>query len=370
MAEKTTTESTTSIMDAGENREQATPILECDDCAISQAPKTSKYAYKQLCGHINKECVFYNPNKEIKSYKLIFLISLLTVIGFALGYYIYSNYVYKSSFNKIVSYHSNYMDDLSRVTIPLFENIYPDSISMDSKIFIDRIDSELSELNTRYEKEASSIKALMEIQSTRIGNDFDRLMLWASILMIIFLVFSIYAMYKLDDMQNKGNESLGNIYKAHADVMADIKDFHKTYSELQTKYNNEVDAIKKDVSEKLAGITNDLETKHRDIETKFTEYEKKLDNDVKETSNKIVNNIKTDNEKQFKQIIEKYIEKLKNEFNTNKQQQKGLEKAASSVEEQLKSVSTPTETQNNSFVEPLAKNKDTDDVTSANSKTE
>lgn len=368
MAEETSIESTISTTDARENREQATPILEGDDCAISQAPKTSKYAYKQLCGHINKECVFYNPNKDIKSYKLIFLISLITVIGFALSYYIYSNYVYKSSFDKIVTYHSNYMDDLSRVTIPLFENIYPDSISMDSKIFIDRIDSELSELNTRYEKEASSIKALIEIQSTRIGNDFDRLMLWASILMIVFLVFSIYAMYKLDDMQNKGNESLGNIYKAHADVMADIKDFHKMYSELQTKCNKEVDAIKKDMSEKLVGITNDLETKHNDISTKFTKYEKKLDNYVKETSNKIVNNIKTDNEKQFEQIIEKYIEKLKNEFNTD-QQQKGLEKAASSVEEQLKSVSTPTEAHNNNSVEAFAKKKDSDDVTLVNSKT-
>lgn len=83
------------------------------------------------------------------------------------------------------------------------------------------------------------IRAMLQLQHSEIEEDFSNLMLWAAVLMVIFLVFSIYSMFKTDDLINQGRSSVDTIKKLYSmaeDSISKLDNMFETESaKLSTK---------------------------------------------------------------------------------------------------------------------------------------
>lgn len=218
----------------------------------------SESSKTKLCCHNHSECAYFTSDRAKVIHKWTFLGVIGTLLLIAVFYFAYSNYVYKSSFKSIIDGHKTYVTNLENTHYVPLENINTDSITADSKVIINAIVKEQQALTQIHKEEAASLDSLLEMHSQRMSDDFANLTLWASVLMIEFLVFSIYAMYKMDEMQNRGGESLSKIYDAYNRVMSEIKNIRKIQSDLEKNYSNQITSLQERSGAMLEKLKADI----------------------------------------------------------------------------------------------------------------
>ena len=128
----------------------------------------------------------------------------------------------------------------------------------------------------------AQIKEMLELQHEEIQEDFSSLMLWASVLMVIFLIFSIYSMYKVDDLVNQGRNSVTTIVELSAKAKSRIE---------------EVDNLFKTESQKLAKQSSDEIVKLKQAQSeRLKELDEITDKKIAESEGRIAEDIKKFNE--------------------------------------------------------------------------
>lgn len=130
------------------------------------------------------------------------------------------------------------------------------------------------------------IRAMLQLQHSEIEEDFSNLMLWAAVLMVVFLVFSIYSMFKTDDLINQGRSSVETIQGLYAKAAEKISSldslFQKESDKLSQESKRQIDELRDKANEKLTGFTDDVDKKISAAEKRINEdidkYNKKVDN--------------------------------------------------------------------------------------------
>jgi len=138
----------------------------------------------------------------------------------------------------------------------------------------------MKELNaTLSQKEISQIqmesKTLLDLEFTKIQNEYESLTLWAGILTVVFLIFSFYSLFKADDLVKQGREGLDklNIQKDEAiklnkqsrDESDNLKDRISNFQKdidglLKQKAIQEAEIVKmqSDIANQRTGLTENL----------------------------------------------------------------------------------------------------------------
>lgn len=259
---------------------------------------------EELC---KERCAYYTCDRIKVINKYTFLVAIAAILGFAILYFAYSNYVYRSSFQSIIDNHKIYVTKVEHAGYASLSGLNVDSITADSKAVLEALVAEQQALTQIHKEEASALDSLLEMHSQRIGSDFSNLMLWASVLMIVFLVFSIYSMYKMDEMQNRGNESLNKIYETRNAVMAKIDELKQMYQSKVSEIQNASELAIQSIQSK----TKELEIKIDGLSFTFSAESDKQ----KERYGKAISELSEAQQQQARTVIEEQMARVLENIN-------------------------------------------------------
>lgn len=129
------------------------------------------------------------------------------------------------------------------------------------------------------------IRAMLQLQHAEIEEDFSNLMLWAAVLMVVFLVFSIYSMFKTDNLINEGRSSVGTIKGLYSKAEEKISSLDTMFETESTKLAREsqkqIDELRDRASKKLSDFTIEVDKKlgaaEGRINADIAKYNKQVD---------------------------------------------------------------------------------------------
>lgn len=213
------------------------------------------------------------PNNMVTLKKHKWTIAFMIVVALSVGLYAGHYWLTKSRFedscNKICATHETLCKQL-----PLMTTI----AHKDSVVVIDANTLILIQSGN------AQIKNMLEVQHAEIQEDFSSLMLWASVLMVIFLVFSIYSMYRVDDLVNQSRSSVSTIIELSSKAksrIAEIDTLFKTESQkLATQSSSEIQRLQQEQTRLLG----ELEQK---VGEKISDSEKRIADDVKDFNERV-----------------------------------------------------------------------------------
>ncbi|MBD5224808.1 MAG: hypothetical protein HDS68_02430 [Bacteroidales bacterium] len=225
-----------------------------------------------------RTCAFATTDRSKVVHKWTFLAVLMALVGTAIFYFAFSNHIYRTTFNSIIAQHTDYISKLDSLNYcPCYESV--DNVNV---FYIENTCDEQSVFIKTYKEDVHAINSLLETHSQRMSKDFENLTLWASVLMIVFLVFSIYAMYKVDEMQNRGHESLNSIYNARDKVRVDI-------DRLNDVYNKKIEELERTSQRTVDDITARVERLSQMITAEQSKYEARLKEQEKDLNTQLAN---------------------------------------------------------------------------------
>lgn len=124
-------------------------------------------------------------------------------------------------------------------------------------------------------------RAMLQLQHSEIAEDFSNLMLWAAVLMVVFLVFSIYSMYKTDDLINQGRSSVGEIRGLVSNAKTEISKIEGESAKLTQESLRQIEELRNKANAKLAEFSDDVDKKidvaEERINAEIAKYNKQVD---------------------------------------------------------------------------------------------
>lgn len=129
------------------------------------------------------------------------------------------------------------------------------------------------------------IRAMLQLQHAEIEEDFSNLMLWAAVLMVVFLVFSIYAMYKTDDLIHQGYNSVERIQKLSSKAEDKISEIDKLFlaesenlaSQSQSQIKELGDKAKKELDQFANSVGQEIDNAEKRINANIENYNSQVD---------------------------------------------------------------------------------------------
>ena len=202
-----------------------------------------------------------NPAKEVNWWdRNGLIVSFFIAILVCGGIYLYAVYQQQNSFEKgvekIVSIYNNKIVKQNQDgRLPL---IIP-------------IQQQQQQEQERFHEE---IKALLEMQQSRIQDNFESFEIWAGILTIVFLVFSFFSLQKSEQMEQQSRESLRRIKSNMHDSESKLSQFDmqaesklstfetksgNSIRTFETDYKNHIESFKEKSTSALGGINAKME---------------------------------------------------------------------------------------------------------------
>lgn len=181
---------------------------------------------------------------------------------------------------------------------------------------------------------------LLELEFSKIQNEYEVLNLWCALLTVFFLVFSFFSIFKTNEMTKQGEDALVKLREVEREARNRSNNIDSKVAEAETaistrqqvllkqtdeqfakiikdqnKYSNEIndiyiDQIKKfeDVKSEMDRIKTDISNVNQNIGTLFSEKRKELDSyliEYKKNLNGTIQQILDSQQTQFLSKIEK-----------------------------------------------------------------
>lgn len=213
--------------------------------------------------------------KEKYKWSVSFIIIVTLAFGVFVGHYWLTKSHFEQSCKKICAAH----EELCRQLPSTKKIANKDSILVQNAML-------------KIESGNARIKEILELQHEEIQEDFSSLMLWASVLMVIFLIFSIYSMYKVDDLVNQGRRSVTTIVELSAAAKSRIEEvdnlFETESQKLARQSSEEIDKLKKAQSERLKELDEIIDIKITESERRIAEDIKKFNESIDDKSQSVL----------------------------------------------------------------------------------
>lgn len=213
--------------------------------------------------------------KNKYKWSVSFIVIVALAFGMFLGYYCLTKSNFEQSCKSICAAH----EELCRQLPSTIKIANQDSVLVQNTML-------------KIESGNAQIKEMLELQHGEIQEDFSSLMLWASVLMVIFLIFSIYSMYKVDDLVNQGRNSVTTIVELSAKAknrIEEVDNLFKTESQkLARQSSDEIDKLKLAQSERMRELGEIIDMKIAESERRIAEDIKKFNESIDNKSQSVL----------------------------------------------------------------------------------
>lgn len=207
---------------------------------------------------------------KMNNSKIIFILLIVGIMSIGAGMYIESSSHFRAS-----------CDRICKAQEQLCQNL-PISVQKTNK---DSIIVHVRDIESVITSGNEKIYSMLQLQHAEVQEDFNNLMLWAAVLMVIFLVFSIYSMYKIDDLVNQSRNAVDRVTKLALEAELKIKDIDRQFKEeserLAEQSATEIESLKTASDEYLKNLDVQIRQKISDSEQMMAEnldkYNKAVD---------------------------------------------------------------------------------------------
>lgn len=136
--------------------------------------------------------------------------------------------------------------------------------------------------NQEYKVLRDEIKSLLQLEFTKLQNEYEAIEIWAAILTVIFLIFSFYSLFKTERLEEKGYQSISKIEELESDA-------HNNLEDLQNSMREENQVFLSQATERFEGIYNDQTSRIRNMEEnmreRFQSYQSQMEEMLNEARN-------------------------------------------------------------------------------------
>ena len=182
--------------------------------------------------------------------RLLFLLVLLVVAAFGIATYVAVTERFDSACDEICKAQR----ELNGKAVLALDGLKTDSTG---------VDDAAGRLCAVLESGNGQMQAMLHMQHAEIQEDFSSLMLWASVLMIIFLVFSIYSMYRVDDLVNQSRNSVRTILEQSSKAQKRIDEIDRLFMaesrKLAQQSEREIENLRQAAEASLAGLRSEID---------------------------------------------------------------------------------------------------------------
>ncbi|MDE5757363.1 MAG: hypothetical protein K2H85_02000 [Allobaculum sp.] len=220
-----------------------------------------------------------------------------------------ANRNFKESHQRIIDQNKN-CQELTNSFLQFYQEIDKDTTlsSQDRLTIAAKLDS-LNEKIVRQDFD-QKITNLLEIESTKIQNEFEVLNLWCALLTVVFLIFSFFSIFKTNEMSRRGEDALKALRATEieaerksesidAQVTAAVSTITAKEAELTKNFQDKVKKFQDDLDEKGRSLTalgqsiDNVTKRHDDIEKSQNTLDKRIEDKIEEEKTKISGIINT-----------------------------------------------------------------------------
>ena len=210
--------------------------------------------------------------------KILFILIIAVVVFF--GYKVYSSSVsqFKESSDRICKVYEEMSSSVTAI---------PQTAKKDS------VPPDITAISNVLSSGQNQISAMLHLQHAEIEEDFSTLMLWASVLMILFLVFSIYSTYRTDELVAQSRESVRQVTDLANEATKKIDEidrlFKKESSNLTDQSIAEISKLKEASDHQLSELDKTISSKIADAEQRISDSFGQYDEAMQRRQTNILN---------------------------------------------------------------------------------
>lgn len=170
--------------------------------------------------------------------------------------------------------------------------------------------------------EAEETKHILDMELSKIQQEYETLNLWGAILTIVFLIFSFYSLYKSDEIARQSTEAFKEISKIKIEAEKHKNDIADIPNRIETEANKRLSEIDRKATDNLSSLSQNIENEKKRLSDATAEFEAR--------------NYKTISDE--KENIQKYIESVNN--NTRSFFEDSLMKTREEIDRSNKMISS------------------------------
>lgn len=136
--------------------------------------------------------------------------------------------------------------------------------------------------NQEYKVLRDEIRSLLQLEFTKLQNEYEAIEIWAAILTVIFLIFSFYSLFKTERLEEKGYQSISKIEELESNA-------HNNLEDLQNSMREGNQVFLSQATDRFEGFYNDQTSRIRGIEDEMRERFQSYRNQMEEILNEARN---------------------------------------------------------------------------------
>lgn len=156
--------------------------------------------------------------------------------------------------------------------------------------------------------EAEETKHILDMELSKIQQEYETLNLWGAILTIVFLIFSFYSLYKSDEIARQSSEAFKEISKIKIEAEKHKNDIADIPNRIETDANKRLSEIEKKATDNLSSLSQNIENEKKRLSDSAAEFEarnSKTISDEKENLRKYIESISKDTKADFNDTLRK-----------------------------------------------------------------
>lgn len=145
------------------------------------------------------------------------------------------------------------------------------------------IDTRLERMKRQQEEFICKIESVLELEFSKLQNEYESIEIWTGILTIAFLTFSFFSIFKTEQLENQSKDVLRNIHRLVREGEREINKFETKSKKRLDNYNSDIQSVKECIVKKANNILR------KDKENALAAFEKNVEN-TKNELEEILNN--------------------------------------------------------------------------------
>lgn len=138
-------------------------------------------------------------------------------------------------------------------------------------------------------------KELLDMEFSKIQNEYEVLNLWCALLTVVFLIFSFFSIFKTTEMSRQGEEALTSLRTTAIEAKQKSASIDDKVTDAETRINQKEKELIDNVSEQINDLSSNLNTQKKSLD----EMNKKI-----QDNENILDKISTEKDQALKEITE------------------------------------------------------------------
>lgn len=119
--------------------------------------------------------------------------------------------------------------------------------------------------------EKDEIKALLELEFSKIQSEYESLEIWAALITIVFLVFSFYSLFKLERIEDQAMNKVKELGDLNKRATAEIESLHGKYEDYKISTEKSINEILQNSQSKMNQFHDGMNMQANAFKTKMAD---------------------------------------------------------------------------------------------------